>query len=105
MRGVGPKTACKILEEHNWDLLLAIEKAKKLWGKRDIIERNLQLMDLRTFNPARDVVLPPVPLFEPVRLGDNRYEALVAFLRAYQLGSVSNLVAQNRLWETVAHTT
>lgn len=86
VRGVGFKTAQKILHRNGWDLDRAMKSEERLRGWGDIVERNLQLIDLREKSVEAGL---PVRL-EECHLEKEHYDqkTLVEFLEKWEMASL-----------------
>lgn len=92
--GVGPKRAVKRLKEAGNSYLRLLEAHTD--AERDVLLRNVRLMDLRQEAPY--VALEQAPRFDPVRPGCLGYPELRAFLDRYQMHSVLTRLDTNTLW-------
>ncbi len=89
---VGPKTAVKMLKEHNWDLGRLVDSLPK--EQQAIVLRNAALVDLSCV-PLELEVPPELQLVTP---DDPRWEKLEAFLDYYELKSIKTKLLAGNLW-------
>lgn len=86
VKGVGIKTAQKMLHRHGWDLDRAMKSEKRLQGWEDLVERNLKLIDLNSgiVNPGLHVNL------EECFLEKENYDSsnLTKFLTKWEMNSL-----------------
>lgn len=92
--GVGPKKAVSrvVKAGASWFRLLDAHTPQE----REILDRNLRLMDLRYQAPQ--TLLSQPPLFDPVRPGSLGQIELMSFLDRYQLNSVRSRLLDGTLW-------
>lgn len=89
---IGPKRAVKLLERHNWDLESALEDIPE---HRDLVRRNLRLVDLRSA-PLATLDLPgPVNL--PIHATEDGAD-LALFFATYQLAQLAKKYELGQLW-------
>lgn len=95
LKGIGPKTAVKLLKNVNGVLNHIDDKrVKDQWGR---VATNLKLVDLRT--PTMQA-LPDLPSFKPTKLvGYALSEEFVQFLSIFELNSILKRVYANNLWD------
>jgi 5'-3' exonuclease len=95
--GFGHKTACKWLARFDWDLDKLLDgNVAKLVGQRDVVQRNLKLVNLRV--PIADVYVPLAPKFEPTDVASVLSESFKRFLLQYDLRWVHDRYLANELW-------
>lgn len=103
VRGIGEKTAVKLLAEFNWDFFgLVYSDHKRIAGHRSLILRNYRLVDLQGPIPLPEP-LPYVRSYLPVVvLGDGKDLGYVARLlewtERYGMDSVRSRLLDGSLW-------
>lgn len=90
----GMKTAIKTLAKFGWDLD-AIDHPTVTEYKEQVAT-SLLLVDLRS--PRRDLTLPPIPAWNPTRLGDLLFQDLVMWLVRYEMSTIKQKVYSDTLW-------
>jgi 5'-3' exonuclease len=94
IKGVGPKRAVKLLEDHDWNIKRAVQaKYPDEWER---VQRNLWLMDLRSGDPLNgrnDIARFPRPMYET-----PEGKALDQFLAKYELHQIQASYRLNTLW-------
>lgn len=90
----GIKTAVKRMTEAGWDLD-AKNLHHALVEHRDLIDRNLTLIDLRT---PTGWTPPTVPPFVPTQPGETAWSALADFCTRHGLRQLINRSADHSLW-------
>lgn len=104
VKGVGVKRAVAMLREADWDLhRLLDDPPRLLQGQKDLVLRNLSLIELRT----NEALLPltsdepdQIPRFDPTDVDALAYEALVWFLDRYRLHDALNRLESGTLWRS-----
>lgn len=94
IRGIGPKKALKLLEDHDWNIEKAV--AAKYPEERERVGRNLLLMDLRSGDPLNgrnDIARFPRPTYDT-----PEGKALDRFLAKYELHQIQASYRLNNLW-------
>jgi len=100
----GPKTACKALAAHEWDMEMLLTTNDPKWGKklsghRENIIRNQKLVDLRTPPPiGYEIDLPPAPPFLLTTPELVLWDPLMDWLGQYRLEPVKERLVQQTLW-------
>jgi 5'-3' exonuclease len=99
VRGIGPKTAVKLLKQAGWDLDLI--DSPRVAQERSAVRTYRRLVDLRT--PPVDhngfsLDVAPVSPFRPTLPGDVMYVHLTAFLERLGMNSVVERIQQATLW-------
>lgn len=99
VRGIGPKTAVKLLRPYHWEIEFALDPHNghpRLLDHAERIKTNLALVDLRTAPPG--LLLPPLPEFQPTQPDSVLYGHLLSFLSRYQMESVKQRLYSAQLW-------
>ena len=89
LAGIGPKRAATLIKASQ-GLIETLVDNERCRDHKDRIVTNLILMDLR--NPNLRPNLPSLPLFRPTSHESIGWQALQAFIREYQLASLSEMV-------------
>lgn len=92
----GMKTAIKVLAKHEWDLGRVVREEPRVMEHEAQVIRSLLLVDLRT--PRAELLLPPVPAWNPTRMGSAAFEALDTFLSAHRMDSIRSKFRTNEIW-------
>lgn len=95
IRGIGPKKALKLLEDHDWHLGSAL--AEKHPEHRERVLLNYLLMELTTEPPIRTMRLG-IRYFEPPLFDTERGTGLDLFLRNYELSALLARYRKGQLW-------
>jgi 5'-3' exonuclease len=99
IRGYGPKFACKHLAEVNWNLATLLdhppERLKKVAGFREIVERNLKLVNLRHL----PLTVEDPPPFDPTWIGSAAWHDLEEWCDMYQMATVKTRLLEGTLWK------
>jgi DNA polymerase-1 len=99
VRGIGPKTAVKLLKQADWDLDLIDNPKVAL--ERSEVRTYRRLVDLRTppvDHNGVELAVAPVSPFRPTLPGDVMYVHLTGFLERLGMNSVVERVQQLTLW-------
>jgi DNA polymerase-1 len=96
VRGIGPKTAVKLLKEADWELELIMNP--RVREELSQVRVWLKLVDLRTPPEGVDTEVRPAPAFRPTMAGDVMYDHLTGFLEQLEMRSILNWVRQGSLW-------
>lgn len=96
---IGSKTACKLLALHDWDIERLLNSTHRLLeGQREVVLRNLKLVDLRSPLPGLVAVVAP-PRFEPTDLSGIFLPELLRFLSRYHLTTIKERLVAGALWK------
>lgn len=96
---VGQKTACKLLSKYDWNLAELLEADLPiLSGHRELVVRNIQLVDLRSTITWTIPVTQP-PRFAPTDPSGNLLRELLAFFARYKLRSIRDRFIAGQLWK------
>ncbi len=96
---VGPKTACKLLKKYDWNMALLLNADEPiLRGHRELVVRNIQLVDL--LSPVT-WTLPAVqpPRFAPTDPSGILLRELLEFFARYKLNSIRDRFIAGQLWK------
>lgn len=97
VRGIGQKTAVKLLEAYDWNLekLIASEE-KKVDGQADIIRLSHRLVDLRSSSEAGQVGFAPP--FNPTRAHNISWRPLLDWCHRYEMSTLAERLLNGVLW-------
>jgi len=97
VRGIGIKTAVKLLSAHHWRLSELLDAdVPRLAGMRDEVLRNYALVNLR--DNDQGLHLPSLPNFEPTEPDGPLGDALEAFFVRYELHTIEAKWFRRWLW-------
>lgn len=92
LKGVGPKTAVKMLTSHNWDMVSLVESLTE--SEQDRVLTNVALIDL-SYVPLD---LPAPPSLNFVTPESEEWPKLIEFCDQWQLNQIKKKLEDQTLW-------
>lgn len=101
VKGVGPKTAAKLVVKSGFDLDALVKMDhKNIIGNEQVIRRNVDLIDLRkAAGQLQSLEINAPPPFSPTEPHNVNWGELLSFCQDWKLNRVLGLLTTNLLWK------